>query len=294
MLGIVASPSEEIQLPNDVSVLCSSAGQQKEGCGDNSSPGEAIIVAEKKLGKKNKNNDKKKKKKKSHSSPSNNIKDATSFVLSEKQSKRTTKENNYAWSAFQSSPDPSTLPDIGGLFSTSLNVGERKQDVVCDNSSSTVVEEEKVAVSSFSSIEKNEKMEELLFQQQNSREYEEIIPTIAAPKIIKNRHEDRTFLHQNVRQEEKQKHQLFSDPIMELMNPGGYDLTGYYGNMVVPSPIPPQQHQYHHPMQYYQSPHHSEKSFLPPSAVQFHQHLPPCNNSSPVVNTTILQNEEKD
>jgi hypothetical protein len=294
MLGIAASPSEEM-----VSVRCSSAGQQKEGCGDNSSPGEAIIVAEKNLGKSKNNNKMKKKKKKSHNSPSNTIKDATA-VPSEKQSKKTTKENNYAWSAFQSSPDPSTLPDIGGLFSTSLRVGDErnKQDVVCEESSSTTVEEEKIADSSFSSSKKNEKMEELLFHQQNSKEYEEMnIPIIdAAPKISKNnRHDNRTVLQhpQDVRQEEKQKqHQLFLDPIMELMNPGGY----YYG-MVMPPPIH-QQHQYHHPMQYYQSPHHSsETTFLPPASAvqQFYQHLPPpCNNSSPVANTTILQNEEKD
>jgi hypothetical protein len=268
MLGIAASSSEEIQqLPahTDVSVLCerpvvkgaSSAKKMKgavgSSIGDGSSknvktthirgsnmhppPAGGEIINTEKVGK-GKNNDAKKKK--GHH-PSNKIKDATPIV-SEK-SKKTT-ENNYAWSAFQSSPDPSTLPDIGGLFS-SLKVGERERDV---REESSIVEEEKFAAVLFGM--KEDEKNELSFQQKE--EYEDIIP-IAAPKI-KDMH-DQTLLHQ-VRQQQ-QKHQ-FSDPIMELMNPGG-DPRGYG---MVPSI------QYHP-----RSPHYSG-TFLPQSE-QFH-HLPPC------------------
>jgi len=273
MLGIAASSSEEIQqLPahTDVSVLCerpvvegASSAKKTKGAvggsigdgggsknakthirGSNVHPppaGGEIINAEKSG--KGRNNDAKKKKKKGHSPPSNNVKDATPIV-SEKSKK--TEENNYAWSAFQSSPDPSTLPDIGGLFG-SLKVGERKRDV---REETSIVEEEKVAAVLFGTKE-DEKME--LSCQQKEEEYEDIIP-IAAPKI-KDIH-DRTFMHQVGQQQ--LKHQ-FSDPIMELMNPGG-DPRGY--GMVLP-PI-----QYYHP----RSPHYSG-TFLPPSE-QFH-HLQP-------------------
>lgn len=263
MLGIAASSSEEIQQLPAHTVLCerpvvqeASSAKKMKGVvggsigdvgGSKNEPthirsnithpppaGGEIIIAEK-LGK-GKNNDAKKKKKGHYPS---NVKDATPIV-SEKSKK--TKENNYAWSAFQSSPDPSTLPDIGGLFN-SLKVGERERDV---REETSIVEEEKVAAVLFG-MKENEKIE-LLFQQKE--EYEDIIP-IAAPKI-KDLH-DQSFMHQVGQQ---QKHQ-FSDPIMELMNPGG-DPRGY-------GMVPPIQY---HP----RSPHSG--TFLPPSE-QFH-HLPPC------------------
>ena len=34
---------------------------------------------------------------------------------------------NYAWSAFQSSPDPSALPDIGGLFGSGVEAAAVRQ-----------------------------------------------------------------------------------------------------------------------------------------------------------------------
>ena len=279
MLGIAASSSyEEIQqLParTDVlSVLCerpvvegaSSAKKTKGVVGrsigdvggssknakthirnNNTHPppaGGEIVIAEK-LGK-GKNNDakKKKKKKKGHSPPSNDyIKDATPIV-SEKSKKA--EENNYAWSAFQSSPDPSTLPDIGGLFG-SLKVGERKRDV---REESSIVEEEKDAAVLFG-MKEDEKNESSF---RRKEEYEDNIP-IAAPKI-KDMH-DRTFMHRVGQQQ--QKHQ-FSDPIMELMNPGG-DPRGYGMVPLI---------QYHHPT----SPHSG--TFLPPSEQFFHHNLPPC------------------
>lgn len=181
MLGIAASSTEEMQLPKDgSSAKTMDSGEKKKVLRSHMPPPAGDIIFSEKLGK-SKNNDKKEK----SYSPSK-IKDATAFI-SEKSNKI---KENYAWSAFQSSPDPSTLPDIRGLFS-SLRVGEHKHDV---REESSIVKEEKAAV--LFSIKKNEKME-LLFQQK--KEYEEIIPT-AAPNI-KNRHDhDRTFLHQ-VRQE---------------------------------------------------------------------------------------------
>jgi hypothetical protein len=38
----------------------------------------------------------------------------------EEQQKEMSTNENYAWSAFQSSPDPSALPDIGGLFGSGM------------------------------------------------------------------------------------------------------------------------------------------------------------------------------
>jgi hypothetical protein len=62
---------------------------------------------------------------------SNGRQDAVEEQQKELLRRQSTNEN-YAWSAFQSSPDPSALPDIGGLFGSGMEaaaVGQRSTNV---------------------------------------------------------------------------------------------------------------------------------------------------------------------
>ncbi|KAL3817175.1 hypothetical protein ACHAXA_007718 [Cyclostephanos tholiformis] len=214
-------------------------------------------------------------------------------------------KKNYAWSAFQSSPDPSTLPDIGGLFGGDAKMIEKEKNDREENNSeddSGGDDEEKAAASPlYAGVSAGEAFLRQLTSQQahgknddvgdakvnkTFRTMESVELEMLSPlkKETEKNNEAMTgkslddnpmdsgeaALKSEIARQAKFQ---FPDPIMELMNPSGD--PGGFG-------MPPMHHQQYHPQMPYHPPlHHSPNHQYPPMQQQYpgypYPHQPPPN-----------------